>query len=123
MCRQAGIVWAEYTTDLMDLAAAFSSLPLPEGNRAAVMTLGGGWGVVTSDQCSEAGLVLPELSPDIVKELDQLLPPYWSRSNPVDVVGEGNNDVNMKILETLIRWDGCDAVICLGMIGRKNFQA
>ena len=118
-CRQAGIVKVERTMDLLDLAAAFSSVPLPRGNRAAIITLGGGWGVITADLCSEYGLVVPELSTKIIEHLDTMLPPYWSRSNPVDIVGENDNVLPMKIMEELLKWSGCDAVINLGILGRK----
>ncbi|MDM8538948.1 acetate--CoA ligase family protein, partial [Desulfobacterales bacterium HSG17] len=120
MCRQAGIINVDYPTDMLDLSAAFSSLPMPKGNRIAIMTLGGGWGVVTADLCAEFNLEVPELSPGIITHIDTMLPPYWSRSNPVDVVGEFDNDMAMGILEELMKWDGCDAVITLGLIGRKN---
>ena len=86
--RQAGIVVVEQPMDLLDLSAAFSSLPLPRGNRVAVMTLGGGWGVVASDLCVENGLTIPDLSPELIARIDRILPPYWSRSNPIDLVGE-----------------------------------
>jgi acyl-CoA synthetase (NDP forming) len=105
--------------DLLDLAASFSSLPLPRGNRTAIMTLGGGWGVVTADLCSEYGLEVPELSPEIVDRLDKLLPSYWSKSNPVDLVGENDNRLPMIAMEELTKWDGCDAVINLGILGRR----
>ncbi len=120
VCRQAGIVKVEHPMDLLDLSAAFSSLPLPGGNRAAIMTLGGGWGVVTADLCAEFGLVVPDLPPETVSALDALLPPYWSRSNPVDIVGETDPDLPLLILEELLKWDGCDAVINLGIMGRRN---
>ncbi len=120
VCRQAGIVQVQYPTDLLDLSAAFSSLPLPKGTRAAIMTLGGGWGVVTADLCAQHGLQIPELSPELVKRIDQYLPPYWSRSNPVDIVGEHGPEVAINVLQELVRWDGCDAVINLGLIGRKE---
>ena len=61
-CRQAGIIQVENPMDLLDLSAAFSSLPLPKGNRVGLLTLGGGWGVVASDLCVENGLEVPELS-------------------------------------------------------------
>ena len=121
VCRQAGIVKVEQPMDLLDLAAAFSSLPLPKGNRAAIMTLGGGWGVVTADLCSQFGLEVPELSPEIIKRIDKMLPPYWSRSNPVDLVGENDNSIPMTVIEELLKWDGCDAVINLGILGRRIF--
>ncbi len=109
----------DQSMDLLDLAASFSSLPLPRGNRAAVMTLGGGWGVVTADLCSEYGLEVPELSSEILDRLDKLLPSYWSRSNPVDLVGENDTRLPMVVMEELAKWDGCDAVINLGILGRR----
>jgi acyl-CoA synthetase (NDP forming) len=118
VCRQAGIVKAEKPMDLLDLAAAFSSLPLPEGNRAAIMTLGGGWGVVTADLCTEYGLDVPELSKDLIAKMDGMLPAYWSRSNPIDLVGDRDSSIPMTVLEELAKWDGCDAIINLGVLGR-----
>lgn len=119
VCRQAGIVMVEQPMDLLDLSAAFSSLPLPKGNRAAILTLGGGWGVVTSDLCSQYGLEVSELSSDMIELMDKILPPYWSRSNPVDIVGENDPSIPMTIIEELLKWDGCDAVINLGILGRR----
>ncbi len=119
VCRQAGVVLAQEPMDLLDLAAAFSSLPLPKGRRAAIVTLGGGWGVVTADLCAEYGLEVPELSPQLIATMDQLLPAYWSRSNPIDLVGIRDPAVPLTALEELMKWDGCDAVINLGIMGRR----
>ncbi|MDF1591219.1 MAG: acetate--CoA ligase family protein [Desulfobacterales bacterium] len=119
MCRQAGIVKVERPMDLLDLAAAFSSLPLPKGNRVAIMTLGGGWGVVTADLCEDYNLEIPELPPEMINRFDKILPSYWSRANPVDIVGEKDNSIPMTVIEAFLRWDGCDAVINLGILGRK----
>jgi len=119
VCRQAGIVRADKPMDLLDLAAAFSSLPLPGGNRVVIMTLGGGWGVVTADLCAEFGLEVPELSKQLIARMDRMLPSYWSRSNPIDLVGERDSTIPMTILEELVKWDGCDAVINLGILGRR----
>jgi acyl-CoA synthetase (NDP forming) len=118
-CRQAGIVRADKPMDLLDLAAAFSSLPLPQGNRAAIMTLGGGWGVVTADLCAEFGLAVPALSAQLIARIDRMLPSYWSRSNPIDLVGERDPTVPLTVLEALMKWDGCDGVINLGVLGRR----
>jgi len=120
-CHQAGIVQAQTTMELLDLSAVFSSLPLPAGNRVAIMTLGGGWGVVSADLCAENGLFIPHLSSDIIKRFDKILPDYWSRSNPVDIVGENDINLAMNAVEELLKWDGCDAVIHLGIHGKKIF--
>lgn len=121
VCQQAGIVTVDKSMDLLDLTAAFASLPLPRGNRIAIMTLGGGWGVVTADLCARYGLDVPDLTQDVVASFDELLPSYWSRVNPVDIVGEYDTVIPPTIIEKLLAWDGCDAVINLGIMGRRIF--
>jgi acyl-CoA synthetase (NDP forming) len=59
------------------------------------------------------------LSDEIVAVLDGMLPPYWSRTNPVDLVGENDLELPMKAIEVLAAWDGCDAIIHLGISGRE----
>ncbi len=121
MCHQAGIVTADQPMELLDLAAAFASLPLPQGPRVAIMTWGGGWGVVTADLCQHYGLSVPPLDARIIEAIDTILPPYWSRANPIDLVGEQEISIPFKILEILMQWPGCDAVINLGILGRRQF--
>lgn len=120
VCRQAGIVKVDKPMDLLDLSAAFSSIPLPRGSRVGIMTLGGGWGVVASDLCEHYQLTVPELTPEIIARIDKILPPYWSRANPVDLVGENDPNIPLFVIEELIKWDGCDAVINLGIVGRRH---
>ncbi len=121
VCQQAGIVKVDQPMELLDLSAAFSSLPLPRSNRIAIMTLGGGWGVVTADLCNQFGLEVPDLSAQLIAAIDNVLPPYWSRSNPIDLVGENDPSIPLTVMEALLQWEGCDAVINLGILGRRIF--
>lgn len=118
-CRQAGIIKVDQSADLRDLVAAFSSLPLPRGNRIGIMTYVGGQAVLTADICAEYGLEVPELPKPIIERISKLLPPHWSHSNPVDLVGEGDPSLPMLITEELMQWDGCDAVIHIAILGRR----
>jgi acyl-CoA synthetase (NDP forming) len=118
-CRQSGIIQVDQPMELLDLSAVFSSLPMPKGDRVAIMTLGGGWGVITTDLCEEHGLTVPTLSEDIIERLNMILPPFWSHGNPVDIVGEGDPSIPKTCLEELLKWDGCDAVIHLGIHGKR----
>lgn len=122
-CRQAGVILADQPMDLLDFSAAFSAMPLPKSNRVAIMTLGGGWGVITADLCNEYGLEVPDLGPELIAAFDEMLPRFWSRSNPVDMVGERKPDIPLKVVDQLMAWDGCDAVINLGIIGRRHLFA
>ncbi len=120
-CRQAGIIQVRQPMEMVDASAVFSSLPLPRGNRVGIVTLGGGWGVVTTDLCNENGLVLPDLPDVIMKKLNALLPDYWSKGNPIDVVGEFDIDIALVAMEALLEWEGCDAIIHLGIDGKRIF--
>ena len=123
VCRQAGIIEAGTTGELMDLAAAFSSLPLPRGRRAAVMTLGGGWGVVAADACDREGLELAELPPSVIEELDTFLPRFWSRRNPVDIVGNVHRANHFRVIDALVDCEEVDMLITMGsMLGRDFFS-
>jgi acyl-CoA synthetase (NDP forming) len=97
----------------LEWAAAFSSLPLPRGNRVGILTRGGGWGVITADACNELGLEVPPLDDSIIRELDGLLPSYWSRGNPVDMVATIGIESYIKCLEALISWNKVDGIISL----------
>lgn len=120
-CQQAGIVQVSKSRTLLDVVAAFASQPIPQGNKIAILTLGGGWGVLTADLCSQVGLDIPSLTPDILQRIDHLLPAFWSRGNPVDIVATLGLDTPTLILEELLKWDGCDAVINLGILGKQFF--
>ncbi|MFC1883379.1 acetate--CoA ligase family protein [Thermodesulfobacteriota bacterium] len=117
-CRQAGLINISVPSDLLNLSAGFSSLPLPGGNRVGIVTLGGGWGVVTADECNEKGLQVPTIPDRIVNKIGKYLPPFWSKGNPVDLVGSNNREVPIVAVEELLKWEGIDAVICLGIVGR-----
>ena len=119
LCHQSGVVSVHQSEEMLDASMVFSSLPMPQGRRVAIMTLGGGWGVVTSDLCSDQKLLVEPLSAEIVAVLDGMLPSYWSRTNPVDLVGENDLELPMKAIEVLAAWDGCDAIIHLGISGRE----
>jgi acyl-CoA synthetase (NDP forming) len=118
-CTQAGIIQVEQPLELLDMSTVFSSLPMPKGGRVALMTLGGGWGVVTTDLCAEYGLEVPKLSQKTMERLNACLPDFWSHDNPVDIVGETDPQIPKICLEELLKWDGCDAVIHLGIHGRR----
>jgi len=111
--RQAGIIWASTTEEMLEWAAAFSYLPLPRGNRVGILTRGGGWGVITADACNEIGLEVPPLEEKMIQVLDPIMPPYWSKGNPVDMAASMSMDAYLQSLEALVAWEKVDAVISL----------
>lgn len=123
--RQAGIVEIAESQGLIDAAKIFSAYPIPKGNRVGILTRGGGWGVITADACEEHGLVVPPLPEEIIRRLDKILPPYWSRGNPVDMAANILLEPFMECMEALAEWDEVDSVIALGgsIQGIFDFEA
>ena len=122
--KQAGMIEAETTEDMLDIAKAFAAVPAPKGKRVGVLTWGGGWGVVTADALAKHGLELVKFPDNTLKQLDDILPPYWSRGNPVDLVGTLDLSMHFKCLQILAECPDVDAVISLGTMGAtSSFQS
>ena len=123
VCRQYGITRAASVEQAFDVAATFATQPLPRGNRTVVVTTVGGWGVVTTDAIGRDGhLRMISLPKDLEEQLDELLPPRWSKNNPIDCAGGETRDTIPEILEIVARHDMVDAIIYLG-IGIQSNQA
>ncbi len=118
--RQSGMIVTTDPDEFMDLTFALSYMPLPPGRRVAVATLGGGWGVLVADEIARSGLELAELTPEVIEALNKLLPPYWSHSNPIDLVATISPGVPEAVVETLAASAGVDAVIVMGVVGSMS---
>jgi len=115
VCRQAGITRAATVEEAYEAAATFATQPLPRGRRTLVFTVAGGWGVLTSDACVGAGLELIPLPDDLRAAIDELVPPRWSRNNPIDLAGGETRDTIPQILELAAAHPDVDAILYLGI--------
>ncbi|MBN2225640.1 MAG: CoA-binding protein [Deltaproteobacteria bacterium] len=115
--RQSGVIEAKTPSDMLNFSVAMANLPLPKGLRIGVITFGGGWGVITCDAIVEQGMQVAVLSQDIIEKLDKVLPPFWSRRNPVDLVGQINQEAFVESVKLVTSSPDVDAVICLGIVG------
>ena len=77
--------------------------------------------MVAADLCTQQGLEVPELSDELIDRIDQYLPPFWSRSNPIDLVGQRDPALPLKVINELFKWDGCDAIITIAIQDRVYF--
>jgi acetyltransferase len=87
--RRAGIIRAETVSELFNYAKTLNRGKLANGNRLAIITNAGGAAVVSTDFLTARGGRLAQLSASTIDNLDVVMPPAWSRNNPIDVLGDG----------------------------------
>lgn len=122
LCRQLGVVHAITMEEAYEAAATLASQPLPRGPRVAVVTTAGGWGVLSADAISRSSLELVDIPSDLSASIDDLLPPRWSRSNPIDLAGGETRDTVPEVLRLVASHSDIDSVIFLGL-GIQSNQA
>ena len=120
MIRQGGMIQAETTEEMLDFSDALVKSPVPRGRRVGILTWGGGWGVVTADLCERQGLEVLPLPDELKKGLDSVLPSYWSKGNPVDMVGVVDMDAHRRCLELMASCPEYDIIISLGTINATS---
>jgi acetyltransferase len=86
--RRAGVVRGLRIANLFSAAAILTFPTKADGDRLAIVTNGGGPGVMATDRLADLGLPLAELSKETMKRLNEVLPATWSHSNPVDIIGD-----------------------------------
>src|SRR3990172_11282 len=102
--RQSGVLRVESVIELFDYARAFAEQPLPRGNRVAIITNGGGPGIMATDACVRYGLEIAQFSETTKKRLRAGLPKAASVNNPVDIIGDAQADRYEVALRAAL-WD------------------
>ncbi len=89
---RSGIIRADTFEELFDYSTAFAMQPLPKGNRVAIITNAGGPGIMAADAVENSGMVVASLDKDMAEELKKKLPAAASVGNPIDVLGDSEED-------------------------------
>lgn len=111
--RRAGVLRVRTIDDLFGTLEALSAKQRVVGDRLAILTNGGGAGVLATDYLIDEEGRLAELSSATIETLNRVLPTSWSRGNPVDIIGDAGPDRYRASLEALLADDGADAVLVL----------
>jgi acetyl coenzyme A synthetase (ADP forming)-like protein len=111
--RRAGVVRVREIADLFDAAEVLHSKALPRGPRLAVVTDAGGPGVMATDALIDHGGELARLSEESIEEMNGFLPPYWSKANPVDILGDADVETYVKSIDACFRDPGVDGVLVI----------
>jgi len=109
--RRAGILRVQTLDELFDAVETVAAAPEFSGEGLTVLTNGGGVGVLATDGLIDQGGRLTPLSPETVTKLDNVLPRTWSRSNPVDIIGDATGKRYSDALSILVDAPETNAVL------------
>ncbi len=116
VCRQSGVIRAKSLDEMLNIGLAFLRQPLPRGRGLGIVTAGGGWGVLAADACAELGFDIVQLPEETINELDKILPAWWNRGNPVDLVAGAAADNLFKAVELVMQCRSVDALMFLSLM-------
>lgn len=111
--RRAGLQRAITLDELFAIAETLSRVKPFQGDRLAILTNGGGLGVLAMDRLEDLGLPAARLSAETLRALSAFLPATWSGANPVDIIGDAGPERYARSLETLLGDKNADATLVL----------
>jgi acetate---CoA ligase (ADP-forming) subunit alpha len=111
--EQAGIMRAEGMTQAFDWIQAINENPVPKGEALAIVTNGGGVGVLATDKCESLGLGLMDISRNLANDLKEIMPSFGSVKNPIDITANADDVLYARVLEILFQSKDVDSVIAL----------
>lgn len=111
--RQTGVVRADTLGEMLDLALALGSQPLPTGRRVGVVTNAGGPGILCTDACEAAGLTVPELSVGLRARLAELVPGAASTGNPIDLIAAAGPEQFRRSVAAVLASGEVDALVAI----------
>ena len=110
---RSGVVRVETVTQLFAAAKALSSRYRVYGDRLAIITNGGGPGVMAADRATDRHIELAEFKEETVKALNKVLPEVWSHGNPVDVIGDAPPERYRAAVDVCLNDPGVDGAIVI----------
>jgi acetyltransferase len=111
--KRGGAVHVDEIEDLFNCASVLDSRYLPAGPRLAIISNGGGPGVMATDSVIDNGGEIVELSDELKMTLGKFLPPYWSNGNPIDLLGDADVERYDKTIRACIRDPEIDGIIVI----------
>lgn len=110
---RAGVVRGLRLSHLFATASVLAARYRPHGDRLAIVTNGGGPGVMATDRAADFDIPMAELAPETMAKLDAVLPSTWSHGNPVDVIGDADPARYATAVETCLADPKVDAVLVI----------
>lgn len=113
---QAGIIEAKTSEEIFDYAKVLANQPALKDNKIAIVTDGGGFGILAADTAEACGLNLVQLEEKSLAGLKQFLPSYASLKNPIDLTGDSTAERYKKTLDIVFRDKNVSGVVVIALL-------
>jgi len=110
---RCGVLRVKSIAELFYMAEALSKQPRARGPRLTIVTNAGGPAVLAADALADESGVLTDLSPEMLKSLNDMLPASWSRNNPIDVLGDADATRYAAALQLAMSDPNTDSVLAI----------
>ena len=111
--QRAGILRVKTFEELFDCAELLAKQPQPAGSGLVIITNAGGPAVMAADALSDYGCEPVTLNADTVKKLDEIMPPFWSRRNPIDMLGEATPELYRRVCEICLHTEEANGILIM----------
>ena len=111
--KRAGIVRVKNILDLFNVSSILAKQPRPSGPNIAIITNAGGPGVLATDAIIEYGGKLAKLSDETMQKLNSFLPTHWSKGNPIDIIGDSDENVYQKAIDVCLDDQNIDSILVI----------
>lgn len=108
--KQIGVIEAKSLQELFDMGKALAKQSLPKGWNVAIITDGGGIGVLSTDALESLGFKVPETPEEVKEELRKHVPPHVSLKNLIDVAGDTDDERYIMAFEASLKSEAFDAI-------------
>lgn len=111
--KRVGVIRVKEFADLFNSAEVLDSKNLPKGRRLAIITNAGGFGVMATDALIDLGGELAKISDKSIAELDRSLPSFWSKGNPIDILGDADEKRYANAIKACIDDPEVDGILAI----------
>ncbi|OPY80281.1 MAG: Succinyl-CoA ligase (ADP-forming) subunit alpha [Syntrophus sp. PtaU1.Bin005] len=113
--KRVGVVRVKDISALFDAAEILASQRLPLGRKLAIVTAAGGPGVMATDALMDFGGELAKLSDESLERLNAFLPPFWSKGNPLDLLGDADTGRFDQAIQVCLNDPGVDGILVISI--------
>ncbi len=121
--KQAGLIRVSTIEEMFDYARALSTQPLMKGNKIAIITDGGGFGVMAADYAEQEGLVIQDIAEKTKRNLSKCVLPFATLRNPIDLTGSATGAMYKCSIEACMQDKDIDAVLVILLFQPPNIES